>query len=403
MLGDYRSYLLGLRNSLIRCGVEVPINPIDSYRDLFYEGIRLDNILWYYSVLAVSGSENALSGFILPLNGYYKERMRQLFYEEFLGYLPEYKKISKAHMVSYAEEQSYGGISEPTLLESQPESMKGSPAITGILSQPASVERLGSKEEYVHGIYIEDILVGTQSEETIKVEPVEDVTTCIVHGVYIEDICNEMVKGIEDASIESPSSEGQVHGIYIEDIPLYVKEGEKDEVIHGTYIEDISLNIKESKEDDDNVVHGVYVEGISFDVKESKEDDAVHGIYIEDISVEEPSIVEEIHGIYIEDIEMPEDENSREYEEAGYVGDDEEYVGDDYEYVGEENQYNGYSDESENYVPSQTQASDEEQISDQPNIVEDKPDLADNLTKLVNTALTKGRRLIYKELQKINK
>lgn len=400
MLGDYRSYLLGLRNSLIRCGVEVPINPIDSYRDLFYEGIRLDNILWYYSVLAVSGSENALSGFILPLNGYYKERMRQLFYEEFLGYLPEYKKISKAHMVSYAEEQSYCGISEPTLLESQPENMKESPTIKGILSQPASVECFGSKEEYVHGIYIEDILVGTQSEETIKIEPVEDVTAGIVHGVYIEDICNEMVKGVEDEPIESPCSEGQVHGIYIEGIPLYVKEGEKDEVIHGTYIEDISLNIKESK---DSTVHGVYIEDISFDVKESKEDDAVHGIYIEDISVEESSSVEEIHGIYIEDIEMPEDEDSSEYEEAGYVGDDEEYVGDDYEYVGEENQYNGYSDESENYVPSQTQASDEEQISDQPNIVEDKPDLADNLTKLVNTALTKGRRLIYKELQKINK
>ena len=400
MLGDYRSYLLGLRNSLIRCGVEVPINPIDSYRDLFYEGIRLDNILWYYSVLAVSGSENALSGFILPLNGYYKERMRQLFYEEFLGYLPEYKKISKAHMVSYAEEQGYNGISEPTLLESQPENMKENPTIKGILSQSASVERLGSKEEYAHGIYIEDILVGTKSEETIKIEPVEDVTTCIVHGVYIEDICNEMVKGIEDESIESPCSEEQVHGIYIEDISLYVKEGEKDEVIHGTYIEDISLNIKESKDD---AVHGIYIEDISFDVKESKEDDAVHGIYIEDISVEEPGSVEEIHGIYIEDIEMPEYEDSSEYEEAEYAGDDEEYVGDDYEYVGEENQYNGYSDESENYVPSQTHASDEEQISDPPSIVEDKPDLADNLTKLVNTALTKGRRLIYKELQKINK
>lgn len=282
-------------------------------------------------------------------------------------------------MVSYAEEQGYNGISEPTLLESQPENMKENPTIKGILSQSASVERLGSKEEYAHGIYIEDILVGTKSEETIKIEPVEDVTTCIVHGVYIEDICNEMVKGIEDESIESPCSEEQVHGIYIEDISLYVKEGEKDEVIHGTYIEDISLNIKESK------------------------DDAVHGIYIEDISVEEPGSVEEIHGIYIEDIEMSEYEDSSEYEEAEYAGDDEEYVGDDYEYVGEENQYNGYSDESENYVPSQTHASDEEQISDPPSIVEDKPDLADNLTKLVNTALTKGRRLIYKELQKINK
>ena len=95
MLSEYRKYLLRIRNNLIQCGVGFPVESISDYRSLYELGCKLEDVLWYYSVLAVSGSSTALKGFFLPLNGYYKEKVRLDTYEEFRSFLSNvYDKIS---------------------------------------------------------------------------------------------------------------------------------------------------------------------------------------------------------------------------------------------------------------------------------------------------------------------
>lgn len=95
MLGDYKHYLTNLRNSLIQCGVEFPVSSLDSYLSVFEVEQYLRELLWFYSQLEISNSESKLIGFMLPLNGYFKEKMRELFYSEFLQIQRDYGIISK--------------------------------------------------------------------------------------------------------------------------------------------------------------------------------------------------------------------------------------------------------------------------------------------------------------------
>ena len=95
----YRQYLINIRNSLIQSGVEVPVTDAESYEELFQLGLNLDEVLWYYKVLAITNSEYSLKNFFVPLSGYYKERMRSICYSEFLDFLKDYKSISAEDII----------------------------------------------------------------------------------------------------------------------------------------------------------------------------------------------------------------------------------------------------------------------------------------------------------------
>lgn len=95
----YRQYLINIRNSLIQSGVEVPVTDVESYEELFQLGLNLDEVLWYYKVLAITNSEYSLKNFFVPLSGYYKERMRSICYSEFLDFLKDYKSISAEDII----------------------------------------------------------------------------------------------------------------------------------------------------------------------------------------------------------------------------------------------------------------------------------------------------------------
>lgn len=90
MLEDYTRYLVSIRDSLIQCGVSFPVTPIESYIDVLDLGARLDSVLWYYSMLEISGSRKSLRGFLLPLGRCYLFEMRRRAYEEYKGIIATY-------------------------------------------------------------------------------------------------------------------------------------------------------------------------------------------------------------------------------------------------------------------------------------------------------------------------
>lgn len=94
MLSDYTRYLLSIRNSFIRSGVELELNNIQGYEDVFYLEEKLTDLLWFYSILEISGSDERLRGFMFPLNSFYMGKVRDNYFEEYLLYRAGYMEIS---------------------------------------------------------------------------------------------------------------------------------------------------------------------------------------------------------------------------------------------------------------------------------------------------------------------
>lgn len=103
MLSDYRRYLLKIRNSLIRCGVGLEIIDTQDYEELFYLGEKLSDLLWFYSVLEISGSEDRLREFIFPLNSSYRGNLRDTYFEDYLVYRLDYMKISASDAITKSQ------------------------------------------------------------------------------------------------------------------------------------------------------------------------------------------------------------------------------------------------------------------------------------------------------------
>lgn len=99
MLSDYKRYLLKIRNSLIRSGVELEVKDAQDYEEIFYLGEMLSDLLWFYSVLEISGSEDKLRGFMFPLNSHYKNSLRDKYFEDYLIYRAEYMEISASDAI----------------------------------------------------------------------------------------------------------------------------------------------------------------------------------------------------------------------------------------------------------------------------------------------------------------
>lgn len=95
MLEDYSRYLLSIRDSLIQCGVGVPITELNTYYDVFKLGYELEELVWFYSVLEVCNSEYKLEDFLLPIGSTFRSKIHDMVYEEYFEYSEEYSKLSK--------------------------------------------------------------------------------------------------------------------------------------------------------------------------------------------------------------------------------------------------------------------------------------------------------------------
>lgn len=108
----YKEYLLTIRNSLIQCGVGLPLKDDYTYEELFELSEVIDQILWYYSILAVSNSRNKLKGFIFSLDNTYMSVMRRMLYQEYCETQKDYKGIFAEDLESSKWESEENDSSE---------------------------------------------------------------------------------------------------------------------------------------------------------------------------------------------------------------------------------------------------------------------------------------------------
>lgn len=333
MIEDYQRYLCYLRNNLIQNNVGFPLYPLEGYRDLLILGSQLDNMLYYYSILAISGSEDAIN-YCIPLGSYYKQLMRQEFYSDWLKFQPQYHKISKAYLLS----------NKDIVLRSE----------------------LSSDDE--------EISLFEESKES------ED-KGCTEHGTYIEDL-----EWDDSNSQESGNSDESLEGTWDD----FFSTGNEDYSEHGTYIEDLVFeeptkreswddlfsSAEESKEpdidEDSNYIdHGTYIEDLVFNEK------AVEELEIE---IEEGYVP---HGTYIEDLVFEGRTEEEDFADGINIDEDAEE---------EEGVFDYYEEEEEITDNSQQEAVEGTSCTSEK--VSFTPDLSDYIQDVTNSILTKGRDFI---------
>lgn len=447
MLEDYRVYLTNVRNNLIQCGVEFPINPLDTYSELFYLGLQLDEVLWYYHILAVSGSEEALVGCMFPLRGYYKEKMRQVFYNEFREFLPDYKKISTMYTLlqgytSITQNEEISDNEELNLFDNTEKEEQITNEVEEVrqktLSPNAFLSMINGvkeydneedKEEIVEEDYVpmEEYQTEEYSSHDTYLDDIEsDSEEYASHGVYLDEIEKEESSRVED------TEEYATHGVYLDEIDTESSEN------NGVLIDDDDFEIAKeniyNEEEDDNyyedeeVIEGEAskvrydedgfeivdeVENYNEDEEDYEEEyeeektggEADNIIYDDDgfeIVNESESYSEEEDEEY-DDYEDEDENNGIKYDENGFeiVDEEDNYNEEEYEdeYDDEEDTSQSSNNEIE-YKRITTESSPKEVVSPSVKATKEK-DISDYLQDAVNATLTKGKRFIYKEVKKM--
>ena len=359
MLEDYRKYLLGIRNNLIQCGVEFPVTPCMKYRELFELGCNLDSLLWFYSVLEISGSEDRLRGFFLPLDNHFKDKMKKVYYDEFQLFLKEYNKIS---VRSYLSNPKYKNVTN----------------ISDIY---------GNADENL----VKLIDIGVEGSSSSDVRGL-DYVEC---GRYLEDyVSTEEVKDL-DSNLDFTSS-----GRFVED---YTEDSVDTEfTCNGKFLEDYES--------------GEYDENGDFDTDDwsEEESDSTKSDWVEETEdyVEESEELEEDSDW----IEEPEDlvEESEELEESDWIEEEFEEESDLVDETEEESDWIEESEEESDWIeePESSNKSLEYKpevinpIQNQSNRVVKKKkekDISDHLQDFTNGLLTSSKRAIIKGLRKLDK
>lgn len=361
MLEDYRIYLTNVRNNLIQCGVEFPISPLNTYSETFFLGLQLDEVLWYHHVLAVSGSDEALSGCMFPLRGYFKEKMRQRFYEDFRSFLQDYKKISTTFNIL----NGYTGNVQSVISDNEEIDLFGE-EIKG--AEEKEDEVVEEKEVVTPNAFLNFINSKAKEEEDIEDEELLEEEEDIEEEVEAEEDFIP-VEEIDDSLYVS-------HGVYL------------DEIVEEEVNEDEELREEDIEEgcEDGYALHGVYLDELDYseDNKEYDED----GFEI----VDEGEYEDEGED---EDFEDEEDsEDGKQYDEYGFEIVDEGEYEDEEDIEDEEDEYN------EDDFDSSEEVAEVKPAKPSTKVAEEK-DISDYIQDVVNATLTKGKRFIYKEVKKM--
>ena len=444
MLEDYRSYLTNVRNNLIQCGVEFPINPLSTYSELFYLGLQLDEVLWYYHILAVSGSEEALVGCMFSLRGYYKEKMRQVFYNEFRDFLQDYKKIS----TTYNLLQGYKGTDEElssdeeinlfedtttvksnedykeVLLDSQEhEEVKAhgevlSPnsflSMVGVSTKQFVEEDFVPTEEYSsHGVFLDDILEDIESE--VGSRGMEQSKEYVSHGVYLDELSEEDnsldENGFEEAEEEVFEDSGDEEEVF-EDSEGFFETEEEEDTESIEYDEDgFEIDSEESVFEEEDIEYdedGFEIEDVEVDENGFEVDDE------EDSFETEEEVEYDENGFEVDDSEsiqydedgfgLEDEDGGTQYDEDGFEIDDSEIDENGFEISDDD--FEGFEEEDEPVIPepiiSESSTPEPQTLPTQPGVTQPREkDITDYIQDAVNTTLTKGKRFIYKEMKKM--
>ena len=348
MLSGYSTYLLNIRNNLIQCGVEVPVTPIQDYFDVCMLESELDDILWFYRVLAVSGSEYALSDFFLPLNGYFREKMRSIYYQEFLDFLQDYKTIGVEELrskyissgggayknigkdetedipVSEEEELSFGSEEQDDeeVINWDDGNWEDDDDVGSGDSDSNSEEDIQWDDEEEEDEEEESIFSGEKENDSPFGDSSYDFEKYSPHGVYIEDLILEDSKKSEENDLSDEDSDEDGLG-------GYYNEEESDEDDLGGYEED-----DEEESSDEDGLGGYY--------EEESDEDGLGGYYEEDDYSDEDGL-----GGYEED-DYSDEDGLGSYDDEDFS--DEDGLGGYYDdEVDDQDCLGGYEDDEEDY------------------------------------------------------
>ena len=431
MFQDYRVYLLNLRNNLIQCGVSIQMNPIDTYEEAFYESDRLRQLLWYYSVVSIGGFEGGLPDYFMPLTGYYKEKMRGLFYSEFQSVLKDYKVISRLAYLS-------GDVDYSTVvdaLKSNEEIDLSDESVAG--TEEGSVETEGVASE------ASEIMADSAPEATLdNIDGYVPVVPYTAGGTFLDDVVRENIGDSMEGNLEEDSLYAQ-HGTYLDDLyeellegdcnfatdSVYLNKVEKEYVDHGTYLDDLS--------EEDTMVysdHGVYLEDvldsiesevisqddIQYDengfelIEETGQEESQEGIVYDENGFEiveedeyqseseEDEVQYDENGfeiVYEDEYQDDSDGDGIQYDENGFelVEEDENYIDDsDVDNYAESSSYNSTVSYNEGMSAIPTPAVNISNAGKSGN-----EDLSDLLQVATNSILTKGKKFIAREKYKL--
>ena len=429
MLEDYRRYLFGIRNNLIQCGVEFPITSCEGYRDLYELSINLDSILWYYSVLEISGSEDRLIDFFIPLNIHYKSIMRNIFYKEFRDYLKEYNKLNV---------RSY--IRNPKYKVKDLEKPKNFEEMYGIQTENlVKLSEIGIPEvsiEYVsHGRFVEecdlnvsdinnDIDFDTLEEDSEDTDIESDLLESNSEDTAkdISDLFEEMdvlLKEESDLLEEEPDlleesfeeSEQGFEDFVEEEESDFIEEGETDIVEEPDFMEEVSDILEEPdfietdiveesdfiEDGSDFIEEGTDIEESDFIEEDSDfiEDDSNSDIVEEDFIEEDSDFIEE-------DTDFIKDDSDSDIVEEDFIEEDSDFIEDtsDIDIVKED-----FIEEVKESIENSTPTSIARPISgsNQQTQTRDKPDLTDQITGFVEGCATALKRAGIKVVRALEK
>ena len=247
MLSDYRKYLLNLRNNLIRCGVELEATECYSYEDIFYLGEKLASILWFYSVLGISGSEDRLKGFLLPLNSSYRSKIRDKYFEDYLLYRAGYMQISVSDALHRKEKEKGISISSNSISNVIKEDKEEKTYVEASFVDDDGFLVYGSRDT-VNNLQENSTSSEPEDEEVFRDWGTDEEETVVEDDEFIE------YDSEDDESVFDNWSSDEEETVNFEDIP----DGGDDFIDYGSDDEEDSFdswssNEEEVVEEDENI------------------------------------------------------------------------------------------------------------------------------------------------------
>lgn len=412
MLEDYRKYLLGIRNNLIQCGVEFPVTPCMEYRELFELGCNLDSLLWFYSVLEISGSEDRLRGFFLPLDNHFKDKMKKVYYDEFQLFLKEYNKLSVRSYLSNPKYKNVTNISD--IYGNEDENL--------VKLVDIGVE--GSSSSDVRGLdYVECERYLEDYDSTEEIEDLDSNLDFVSSGRFVENYNEESVDVVfvGNGKFLEDYEGGEYDDLDIDDWSEE-ESGLVEDSVESDWVEESEDCVEESEEESD------WIEEPEELVEESEE--LEESDWIEEEFEEESDLVEETEeeSDWIEESEEDSDWIEESEEESEEASDRVEEAEEESDWIeeSEESDWIEEPEESEGESDWIEESEDSDWIEepDLPNKnLEYKPDvinpvqnqsnrvvkkkkekdISDHLQDFTNGLLTSSKRAIIKGLRKLDK
>lgn len=403
MFQEYRDYIKNIRNNLIQNDIDVEIVDIEDYRSLFMYTFTLEQVLWFYEMLGVSGSQFKKScRYIYDEQS--EEKIRQIAYKDFMGSIEGYRNLSaRVFLVSKLESELAGADLEGFNSKDLDENMEISldeeinsldndgPTKDNMLQYSQSLE-----VEYVpHGIYIDDY-VGTERQNSKSAEEIskDEDKVYVPHGIYIEDIVpkEEETSNVLEVNMNN-DTDYVPHGIYIED---YVSQRDREGILHDDLDDEDTEVILES---DDDIFEDSEEDYILIDDDEEDGEDEYSNSDSDEYSEDEEDY------ILIDD----EDEENAEYEDD-YSDEEEDYIliedeedsseesedeEEDFILIDDEDEDNDSSAEVEDNNPK-AQGNVESRVTSNTAKKSKDKDISDNMQDITNRIINEGIKMFSK-------